>query len=193
MTLRVINGGGGGGGRGGSPRAPVEPAPKPFKPHPLAVHLWNAIYPRGEKRLAVIAKKMTKTSGLSVSTATAFSVITHVRDNWSKYEWTVPPVQKGRSGDNRKYIVALVDPLDPSTVITEEQGDGRAVMVRSGAVSAATNILTECRHASIAFEIMANDPLLSPDEQRQMRAVAPMFSAAFEVIKQVAEKLKNRA
>jgi len=179
MTLRLIEGGGGGGGAGGVF----------FTPHPLADHLWNAIYPRGAKSLATVAARMSRSAGIEISEATARAVISHVRVHCFEYGWGVPPVEKGRYGINRKYIVELVDPNDPDTSISESDSGDHLIVVQRGTISTARTLATMGTNASNALEIFSNAPQLTLAEKRQFRKAASMFGAAADMVREVIARL----
>jgi len=181
--LRLIDGGGGGG----------SVFEKPFTPHPYADYLWNAIYPKGCRQLSIVAERMSKSAGIEISEQTARVVITHVRDNAFGYNWTIPPVQKGRLGLHRKYVVALVDPADPDYSISAADCGDHLIVVRKGALSAGRTIATQGEHAGISLEVFANASHLSRSEKREIRAASSMFVAASKMVRDVVGKLEVSA
>ena len=183
LMLSVIEGGGG--GKRGRP-----PGPQAFRPHPLSTLLWNAIYPEGQRALKTIASRMTKAAGYEVTPAAAHCVITHVRKYAYDYGWTVPAVQKGR-GLNCKYLPALVDPNDPTTMITANESDDHLDSVRAGTISSLRNMATEAERTGTALEIFAAAPQLTRSEKRMLNNAASMSLAAGEMIESVLKRSSN--
>ena len=193
MTLRVVggsaaaaSGNGGGGGRGGRRGTPP---PRAFKPHPLADHLWNAIYPSGVKSLFRIATIMTRSAGIDVSIAKVSEVIAHVRKYQEAYTWTVPPVEKGRAGVYRKYIASPVNVDDPDYEITAAEADGHLEAVQRGMVSTLRTISTNGERAGASVDTFANSPHVTRTDKRALRGAGAALTGASQIIKDVMTRM----
>ena len=189
MSLRVVggttapgNGGGGGGSGRGRGRGPTPPPPRAFKPHPLADHLWNALFPSGVKDVARIATLMTRSAGIEVTPYTVIAVITHVRKYQEAYTWTVPPVEKGRSGTFRKYIAAPVDTTGDNAISAQE-ADGHQEAVTRGMASTLRTISTNGERAGASVDTFANSPHVTRTDKRALRGAAAALTGAAQIIK----------
>ena len=193
MSLRVVGGtaataNGGGGGRGGRGGRRGTPPPRAFRPHPLADHLWNAIFPSGVKSLYRIATIMTRSAGIDVSVGMVREVITHVRKYQEAYEWTVPPVEKGRTGTFRKYIASPLD-VTGDSAITATEADGHQEAVTRGMVSTLRTISTNAERAGASVDMFANSPHISRTDKRMLRGAAAAQTGAAQIIKDVLTRM----
>jgi len=151
--------------------------------------LWNALFPSGVTSIYRIATLMSRSAGIEVSVATVRMVIDHVRKNHASYGWSVPPVEKGRTGANRKYIAAPEDVNDPDNAVTAAEADGHQEAVQRGMVSTMRTITTNGERAGASVDLFANSLNVSRGDKRLLRGAGAALTGAAAIIKDVLTRM----
>lgn len=180
-TLRVISGGEDGGGRRRRRR-------RRQKKHWLADAVFSALVgtpkPTNSEEIHRRVCRIMRQPQSTISLAQIHHVLQVIRDNPEFYQWGICHVGKGPFDDHRRYVPVLVDfdapgpDGEPYTYWDDDDFE----YVKWGAVSAARDAASRCRHLASGLEMaMAMAPT---DERRRFRSLVGALEATAEIANQ---------